>query len=105
MRIKKKVKLIRNFIEEYNRMKPKSEEEFNMKRNKRKCKSSEYLIELFKCSDWYWLIVICELPFYLEKENESDLIEQIQVFMPDEMIGVLCSESDLRSILRTNKLI
>lgn len=92
-----KVKVIKNFLEEYERIKPKSKEEFNKKRNKRKCKSSEYLIDLFKCSNWFWLIVICELSFYIEKKKESDLINEV------EMIEYLFSNSDLRSILLKNK--
>ena len=105
MSIKKKVRFAENFIEEYKRIRPKSEEEFNKKRNKRKSKSSEYLVELFKCSDWYWLIVMCELSFYIEKEKESDLINEVEMIAPDEMIEDLFPDSDLRSILRKNKLI
>ena len=93
-----KLKTIMNFLEEYERIKPLNREEFDKKRNVNIISKADEVMKLFDCSSWYWFIAACELPIYLEKE-END-VTSFTLNMPERRIKELFPDCNVRNIIK-----
>ena len=93
-----KAKTIKIILEEYERIKPLNREEFDKKRNAAIISKADDVMELFDCPSWYWFITACELPVYLEKD-EDEVVSFI-LNMPERRIKEIYPDCNVRSIIR-----
>ena len=95
-----KVNTIKNFLEEYKRIKPTNWEEFDKKRNAEIIGKADDVMELFDCTSWYWFIAACELPFYI-KQKGMDIIS-FAVSMPESKIKEIFPNCNVRNIIKNS---
>lgn len=67
-----KVKTLKNFLEEYERIKPL--EEFDEKRNVNIISKVDDVMELFDCPSWYWFIALANCLFIYRKKKIIQLL-------------------------------
>ena len=93
-----KVKTIKIFLKEYERIKPLNQEEFDKKRNAEIISKADDVMELFDCPSWYWFIAACELPVYLEKDKDN--VTSFTLNMPESKIKEIFPDCNVRSIIK-----
>ena len=93
-----KAKTIKNFLEEYERIKPLNHEEFDKNRNADIISKAEDVMEQFDCQSWYWFIAACELPCYLAKEKDN--MTSFTLNMTESKTQSVFPDCNVRSIIR-----
>lgn len=80
---------LQEFIEEYERIKPYTKEDFDKKRNPQKSCGAQVIMQNSNVDEWKKLLQVCNLPIY--KKEKKEIITEIEVVVLDENLEELYS--------------